>query len=184
MSPPKFTLKRKLHTEKKSNQTLNNQYDRYSALFFFSSDSTFLVCTSFFKEWWKNNNIRYSLNADLWNNRNLPFLSPFKGCFDEFFVYVKKHPCNYYLYEIKNMDKNTRGNKKKTKSNTKNVLSVFILVFLFIFSLPIRRSMFTYNKYVDHVELGFWWWLSYCPALKFVPTLKRFIGNTLDNFFI
>ena len=34
LSPPKFTLKRKLHTEKKSNQTLNNQYDRYSALFF------------------------------------------------------------------------------------------------------------------------------------------------------
>ena len=28
LSPPKFTLKRKLHTEKKSNQTLNNQYDK------------------------------------------------------------------------------------------------------------------------------------------------------------
>lgn len=151
---------------------------------FFSSDSTFLVCTSFLK-----NDERTIILDIRWMPiykiiEFCPWSSPFEGCFDEFFVYVKKHPCNYYLYEIKNMDKNTRGNKKKSKSNTKNVLSVFIFVFLFIFSLPIRRSMFTYNKYVDHVELGFWWWLSYCPALKFVPTLKRFIGNTLDNFFV
>ena len=121
LSPPKFTLKRKLHTEKKSNQTLNNQYDRYSALVFFSSDSTFLVCTSFLK------NDERTIILDI---RWMPIykiiefcpwallraiLSPFEGCFDEFFVYVKKHPCNYYLYEIKNMDKNTRGNKKKRK---------------------------------------------------------------------
>ena len=71
------------------------------------------------------------------------------------------------------MDKNTRGNKKKTKSNTKNVLSVFIFVFLFIFSLPIRRSMFTYNKYVDHVELGFLMMIVLLPCVEVCSDLKK-----------
>ena len=80
LSPPKFTLKRKLHTEKSQIKPwIINMTDIVPC--FFSSVSIFLVCTSFFKEWWKNNNIRYSLNADLWNNRILPLIESFWGLF-------------------------------------------------------------------------------------------------------